>query len=237
MSMYQIQKMQNESLLKSTQNTRDLGGYSNLEGKVTKYHSLIRSDYPEYPCKEDIDFLKSYGITTVIDVRGLEEVSKRPSGLSNVDGFEYYNFPVDEGSGVPESKEEVPFSYMRIAEAAEMPNVFRCMANVESGVIYNCTAGKDRTGVISAILLLHAGISDDNIIQNYTLTKEYIREKLNWFRENVPEIDIDIITPYNEYMEEFLRLFRSKFDSTIEYFKNLGLTEGEIKRLRNKLLD
>ena len=56
---------------------------------------------------------------------------------------------------------------MGIAKAKVMPEVFKCIANAKTGVMFNCTAGKDRTGVVAAILLLHAGVDDKDIIDNY----------------------------------------------------------------------
>jgi len=106
-------------------------------------------------------------------------IIRKPSGFADIEGFVYYNFQIDEGSGVPESYEEVPASYMKIAEAKAMPDVFRCIANAPEGVMFNCTAGKDRTRVISAILLCHVGVSDKDIIKNYVLTKEYGKENQN----------------------------------------------------------
>lgn len=118
-----------------------------------------------------------------------------------------------------------------------MANIFRCIANAGTGVLYSCSAGKDRTGVVSAILLMHAGVSDEDIIQNYVITKEHIRGRLDYIRENVPEINIDIATPCEEYMMEFLRLFRERFGDTVGYFEYLGLKGEEIKRIGDKLFD
>ena len=87
-------------------------------------------------------------------MRGQKDVDRKPSGFADRNDFVYYNFQIIEGSGVPESVETVPISYMSIARAKEIPNVFKCIANAKTGVMFNCTAGKDRTGVVSAILLL-----------------------------------------------------------------------------------
>lgn len=223
------------SLLKTTQNTRDLGGYRTKAGTLTKEQVVLRSDIQNYPSEEDYSYLKKHGITTIIDMRGAKDVARKPSGFAEKEGFEYYNFQIDEGSGVPESVEAVPKSYMDIASAKALPEVFRCIANAKSGVMFNCTAGKDRTGVVSAILLLHAGVSDKDIIENYVLTKEYGRERLELIHKNFPEVNMNIVTPCEKFMEEFLRLFREKYADTSTYFRKLGLNEDEIKSLRDKL--
>ena len=223
------------SLLKTTQNTRDLGGYRTKNGTFTKEEVLLRSDVQYYPGEEDYNYLKNHGITTIIDMRGAKDVAKKPSGFAGKEGFEYYNFQIDEGSGVPESMAAVPKRYMDIASAKAMSRVFSCIANAQSGVMFNCTAGKDRTGVVSAILLLHAGVSDIDIIDNYVLTKEYGRERLEMVHKNFPEVDMNIVTPCEMFMEEFLRLFRAEYGDTYTYFRKLGLNGDEIKALRDKL--
>ena len=225
-----------ESLLETTQNTRELGGYVIRDGLATKRNSLWRSDVQNYPSEKDLALLKKRGITTILDLRGDKDLARKPSGFANVEGFTYINCPIIEGSGIPESVEKVPVSYLAIAQAEHMPKVFRTIANAESGVMFNCTAGKDRTGVVSAILLLHAGVSDADIIENYVLTKEYGRERLELVHKNFPEVDMNIVTPREWFMEKFLRLFREKFGTTERYFERLGFEAEEIERIRKKLV-
>lgn len=223
------------SLLRTTQNTRDLGGYRTKEGIFTIYESILRSDIQNFPDEEDFEYLKSKRITTIIDMRGQKDVDRKPSGFAGRNDFEYCNFQISEGSGVPESVDVVPQSYMHIAKAQAMTDVFRCISNAKTGVMFNCTAGKDRTGVVSAILLLHVGVSDKDIIDNYVLTKEYGKERLELVHKNFPEIDMNIITPCEMFMEEFLRLFREEYGNTNTYFRSLGLNEEEIQAIRDKL--
>lgn len=223
------------SLLNTTQNTRDLGGYITRSGKQTRYDSILRSDVQNYPSEEDFEYLKSKNITTIIDMRGQKDVDRKPSGFAGRSDFAYYNFQIDEGSGVPESVEAVPISYMNIVKAKAMPEVFKCIANAKTGVMFNCTAGKDRTGVVAAILLLHVGVCDEDIIENYVLTKEYGKERLELVHKNFPEIDMNIITPCEKFMKEFLRLFREEYGDTGTYFKSIGLHDSEIHALKEKL--
>lgn len=223
------------SLLKTTQNTRDLGGYRTKAGTLTKEESILRSDVQNYPSEEDFEYLKTREITTIIDMRGQKDVDRKPSGFAGKADFTYFNFRISEGSGVPASMEAVPNSYIEIASAQAMPDVFRCIANAASGVMFNCTAGKDRTGVVSAILLLHAGVKDKDIIENYVLTREYGRERLELVHKNFPEIDMNIVTPCEMFMEEFLRLFRERYGDTEKYFRAIGLNDVEIRAIREKL--
>lgn len=224
------------SLLKTTQNTRDLGGYRTKSGALTRYESLIRSDVQNDPSEEDYDYLRTHGITTIIDLRGASDVAQKPSGFAGKEGFTYYNFQIEEGSGVPKSTDLVPQSYLAIASAKAISGVFRCIAAAKTGVMFHCTAGKDRTGVVAAILLLHAGVSDKDIIENYVLTKEYGKKRLELVHKNFPEIDMTIVTPCEMFMGEFLKLFRKTYGDTDRYFRKIGLCDEEIWRIQRKLV-
>lgn len=224
-----------KSLLETTQNTRDLGGYNTSDGDITKKFSIIRSDEQLNASEQDISFLIAHKITTVIDLRTADDVHNKPSSLACVSGLNYYNYPIVEGSAVPNSAEEVPSSYMKIVASPSMKNVFECIANALNGVIFNCSAGKDRSGVVSAILLLHAGVADDDIVENYVLTKYYLRKKLDYIRENT-DLDMNIVTPCEDYMRKFLKKFRDEFGNTEIYFTRLGLSQKDITKVRAKLL-
>lgn len=171
-----------KSLLKSTQNTRDLGGYNTSDGDITKKFSLIRSDEQLNASKQDSSFLFAHKITTVIDLRTADDVLNKPN------------------------------SYLKIAVSPGMKNVFECIANAPNGVIFNCSAGKDRSGVVSAILLLHAGVADDDIVENYVLTKHYIRKKLDYLRKNT-DLNMNIVTPCEDYMRKFLKNFVTNLET------------------------
>lgn len=169
-------------------------------------------------------------------MRKKQETDRKPSGFVNKEGISYYNFEVEQGSSAPKTEEEVPKEYINIACAKAMTDVFRCISNASGGVMFNCTAGKDRTGVVAAILLCHAGVSDEDIIENYVLTKEYGKERLELVHKNFPDADMNIIKPNAKFMECFLYLFREKFGDTKNYFKEIGLSLEEVNRITGKLL-
>ena len=230
-------KKRAESLLETTLNTRELGGYRTRQGNMTKVDTLLRSDEQKQLSSRDIAYLSERQITTIIDMRTKKVTSHLPSPFANKTPFAYHNIPIEEGSGVPESMEAVPVSYMNIAGSANMRQIYRSIAQAPRGVLFHCSAGKDRTGVVSAILLLLADVRDMDIIENYMMTKECNVKRFARARQNHPDLDINIIIPREEFILRFLQLFREKYGNAENYMRSIGVLPDEIERIRGKLLD
>lgn len=224
-----------KSLLETTLNTRELGGYPTIQGTKTCYNRFLRSDEPRNPSKRDIAYLCERQITTIIDMRGKKEAAVSPSPFAGMASFEYVHVPIEEGSDFPDSVQEVPGSYMKIAGSANLCKVFRAIAHAPHGVLFHCAAGKDRTGVVSAVLLLLAGVREDDIVENYMQTKENNRKRFARFRKKFPELDIRIVIPDKSYMTLFLQMFREKYSGVENYLRLLGLSEKDVCRLKEKL--
>ncbi len=225
------------SLLETTLNTRELGGYRTRQGNMTKFHRLLRSDEQKQLSSGDIAYLSERQITTIIDMRTKKVTSHLPSPFANRTAFAYHNIPIEEGSGVPESMEAVPVSYMKIAGSANMRQVYQCIAQAPQGVLFHCSAGKDRSGVVSAILLLLADVRDKDIIENYMMTKECNVKRFALVRQNHPGLDINIIIPREEFILRFLQFFREKYGDAETYMRSIGVLPEEIEMIRGKLLD
>ncbi len=137
------------SLLQSTKNTRVL---------PTGTMRYIRSDAPENLTDKEIQWLLDNNITTIIDLRSDEELARKPCCLKEQDGFRYFHLPVTGGGDTPKSLEHLHTVYQQMIDA-KMEEIIDTIMNAESKVMYFCTAGKDRTGVVSAIILRRLGIS------------------------------------------------------------------------------
>ncbi len=196
-----------KSLLSSSYNTRELGGFKTADGSITKNNVYWRSDVPSSPQADDISRLISAHITTIIDMRTEAERVKTPNTLADMPEFEYHHFPITEGSGVPESLEAVPLSYMTIATAEYMPKVMKVLAEAEQGVLFHCTAGKDRTGVVSAIILMVCGVDRDAIVRDYVISREYNHKRLEAFLSAHPDVDRNIVLANEKSMNGFIDLF------------------------------
>lgn len=229
--------MKAASLLKTTRNTRDLGGHPAAGGRVTVPDRIWRSDRQENPDPEDIALLRSKGITTIIDMRTEEDNLTKPSFFRLLEGFTFLNYPIIEGDTIPESVEAVPGSYMNIARSENMPRILKAIADADTGVMYNCAAGKDRTGVVTAILLMLCGVSDEEITADYMLTKECNRERFELLRKRRPDLDMNIVIPRESYIRDFMDLFRERFGSVDGYFACIGLSEETKQKLLARLLD
>ena len=182
------------SLLKSTLNTRALpiGGMR-----------YIRSDAPLCLTEEEIQWLLDNDITTLVDLRSAQELERTPCPLQNVAGFTYYHIPVTGGGDTPKSMEHLHEIYRGMVDE-QMDTILETILNATSNVMYFCTAGKDRTGVVSALLLKRLGISEDTIVEDYMKSKENLMDMLIMYVENHPEVDIDIIIPQEENIRKVL---------------------------------
>lgn len=183
------------SLLKSTRNTRA------LPAGTMRY---IRSDAPINLTEEEIQWLSDHNITTIVDLRSDEEVLKKPCQLAITEGFQYYHLPVTGGGDTPKSLEHLHTVYLQMIDE-QMEIIIDTIMSAKSNVLYFCTAGKDRTGVVSAMILRRLGYDDETIIEDYMKSKDNLMDMLTAYVKDHPEVDIEIIIPHIDNMSTLLR--------------------------------
>jgi len=222
--------------LHGTDNTRDLGGYP-VPGGYTAWGRTFRSDAPVSLSAEDVATLKKLGVTTHIDLRTQEEVERRPSAVSNLPGFHYHHVDLCACMQMmPDSEEGVAVSYFEMTQQVEpMARIFRIIAGAEGGLLFHCAAGKDRTGVVAAILLMLAGAERPDLLADYILTAAYMREPIRKFLKEDPDIPTYILTPKVDFMEAFLDRFLAFHGSAERYLQTIGLSVEEIKSITQRL--
>lgn len=93
---------------------------------------------------------------------------------------------------------------------AKFRDMIEFLLKVKSNVLYFCNAGKDRTGVVSAVLLYKLGMPTEYIVDDYLKTKVNLESLLIEFARQNSKIDIDVITPHKRYIEEFLKWYINK---------------------------
>lgn len=182
------------SLLQSTWNTRLL-----REGSFR----FVRSDVPDHPTPEDIDFLLTHQVATVIDLRAPREYAARPCPLEQDGRFQYRHMPVTTGDIVPHCFEDVPNSYLDMVDG-QLERILETLWTAPTNALYFCNAGKDRTGVVSALLLRRLGASRQEIVNNYVLSAPNLKTMLEDFVAKRPELKLEVVTPRAWTMEQFL---------------------------------
>lgn len=164
----------------------------------------VRSDAPENLTDKEVQWLLDNNITTIVDLRSEEESVKKPCCLKEQDGFTYFHLPVTGGGDTPKSLEHLYTVYRQMMDE-KMDKIIDTIMNAESNVMFFCTAGKDRTGVVSALILKRLGFSDKVIIDDYMESKDNLMDMLTAYVSTHPEVDIEIIIPHRKNMELLLK--------------------------------
>ncbi len=220
-----------------TMNTRDLGGYSTLDGKMIIDYRFIRSDAVNQLTATEVQFLLDHGITTSIDLRTPRVATKYRSSLSEDPRFSYHLIPIVEGTDVPLDEAKVPELYMSmLAHHDTFLDIFKTIAHAPGGIIYNCSAGKDRTGMVTFLLLDLINVPREIIASDYALSSTLIESKIETIRKFDPNFPTFLGYSKREYIDSFFVLFDLTYGATKKYLRTIGLSEAEINTITSKLL-
>ena len=228
-------------------NCRELGGMPLAGGKTFRKGLFLRSGSPEWLNEEQIQVVKDYGVRTVIDLRGIEELKGTGNPFEKDPDVKFYNFPLLNGDPNNDEDKTLEFItthtlgdyYVIIGEEMGdiLAEIMRVLLNTDGLILFHCAHGKDRTGVVAAILYLLTGASREDIITNYAISYEYIKDFLAPIMSKMPENIRHILRSDAHNMVTFLDYVDSKWNGDIA---NLllanGLTSGEIEALREKCI-
>jgi protein-tyrosine phosphatase len=246
--------------LDGTLNFRDLGGYAAADGRTVRWESVFRSDGLGRLTDADHDRVAELGVVTICDLRSDIELETEPSRLP-ADGFRVVHAPLDpfrEGQKTLDQKirdgdidhvtnDDVVDLYLQMAEdhADSIGQVLAVVADREAhAVVFHCAAGKDRTGMLAAMLLDLLGVDDEQILFDYMLTNRYRTEhrleelKVELAKQGL-ELDPfrELFVPQQKTMERTLAVLRDRYGS-IEGFVTGpgGLEPDTIADLQDLLL-
>ena len=234
--------------LEKTYNTRDLGGFPGKNEQTTAYRRFVRSDAPSTISDKDLAALIAYPVQTVIDLRGEGETESEPSRLARQPGVDYHNISIIDFSGNGWENSALQeamgksmgdfYIYMLEYKKENLARVFKTIAEAapDSCTFFNCTHGKDRTGIVAAILLMLAGVSHADIIDSYKLSYDYLRPIIDPIISSLPAHMQHVLRSDEENMVLFLEYFTDKYnDNAAEYLLSIGLSPEEITALENRL--
>jgi protein-tyrosine phosphatase len=222
-------------------NFRDLGGYPTRGGGRLAWRRLFRADGLTRLNEDDCAALTELGLATVIDLRTASEVKDRGRFPTETVSVEYHHLPLTDS--IP-GTEEVPdwgeadyvtarYAHLLKEGRSSIARAIRLLAADGSlPAVFHCSAGKDRTGVLAAIVLGGLGVPDDVIVDDYALSAigtsrlmQALREEYADAVEEVEKYATAILRVLPEAMAGFIDYVKSEhggFDSLIE---QLAVTE------------
>ena len=180
--------------LEGALNWRDLGGYPTADGQVTRWGCVYRSDGLDQLTDADLTLVAELGIKLVVDFRVDREVDESPSRLPDHPELRRQRLPIGgdevEGRSILETiragdlktytAQEMAIGYERLLEESALnfgEVIIHAADRANHPMVFHCTAGKDRTGLMAMLLLGALGVSDDDIVLDYELTTHYRSNK------------------------------------------------------------
>lgn len=227
--------------LQGTSNTRDLGGYP-CAGGVTRWRAFVRSDRPDSLTAEDLAFLKAYGVANAVDLRGDTECQRRPSRLDEAAGFTLLHVPISDQIHDIDYEGDLPGSmsglYIELLDnvGADIARVFRFFAGATGGCLFNCTVGKDRTGVVAMLLLSLAGVADADIVADYMMTEVYMRSFIGDHMAE-QEIPLYVLRSKPDSMWRALEHLNGTWGGAEKYLLGVGLSADELATIKARLVE
>lgn len=244
-------------------NVRDLGGYRTADGRSTRWQTLYRADGINRAGDADLERLLGLGLRTVIDLRTPAEVDERGrfpfersaavSVTSSSEPMSYHHLPVIRDTWAAwetdQDVDPVEFLVLRYLEmldegAPALAAALGVLADASNlPAVFHCAAGKDRTGVLAAIVLSLVGVDDGDIAHDYGLSAAAMEALVDWVGANVPEA-LDTMTDQPAAflaappaaMLELLAEVRARHGSMERYVAAIGVDEASIVGLRVNLL-
>ena len=231
-------------------NARDLGGYETEDGRETRWGTVVRSDSPAALTEAGRAALAGYGVRTIVDLRLPDELEREPNPFAEPGdhGIAYTNVSfIDPAAAPPDAVSTLAEDYLQMLEryrqgvAEALAAIARAPA--DGAVLVHCAAGKDRTGLISALLLGLVGVPADTVAADYALTAELLRPRDEAWLEAAPpeeraerEAMLARYAPTAEVMLAVLEGLEERYGGVEPYLRSTGLSQDDLDRLRDRLV-
>ncbi len=248
---------------KKTLNFRDLGGIKTQEGRQIKWGKLYRSGKFDKVKKSEIEVMEKMKIAKVIDLRTHGEVADHPDKILSYSSIKWIHNPI---SGITyedlektkkEIKQQSPQEFdgngkmeesmLRFARDGkkDFGNIFKEILNThpDSAIVYHCTAGKDRTGLMTALLLHSLDVDQRTIEDDYLLSNYFRYEKMEKnarLGAHIFGIENESLRPIMEVRTSYLQTsydyINQEYGSIDQYLESMGIGEHEKNELKKRFL-
>ncbi len=236
-------------------NVRDLGGLPTTEGRLVRAGRVFRADSPALLTEADKSVVTSLQVVQVIDLRSGPEADEgtwavhpdmRRTVFEIIDPAKHPHPSND--VALPDLTDHEAFAQRYVRRLDEGGTRLAAAAqaltrSVDEGVIFHCSAGKDRTGLLAAFVLTALGVDREHVIADYGASDEPMQRKFAFHRSN-PEtmtFDLEQVPPLMlqapaPVMRRLLDLADARWGGIVARFQACGFSDQDLAELRGKLL-
>ncbi len=236
-------------------NLRDLGGTPVAGGTIAHGFAIRSDDLTTIPA-ETAEQLVAGGLTAVIDLRSRGEVLATGRGTLMDHAVMYHHVPfmadISAAGALKLEPGKMPnmadfYPAMFESAAAQIVAALAVMAHAPGAVAFHCAAGRDRTGVLAASLLLALGAEDEVIVADYERTHPNTGAIMERTRPNLRQVmlaagyDLDAAAKFavqdpgaDDAMRVTLRTLRERHEDPLAPLRAAGLGDGLVGRLRER---
>ncbi len=237
--------------VRGAHNLRDLGGYTTAQGTEIPWRHFLRADCLHRLEEGEASRLHFEGLRQVVDLRTPTEVMEAPSQFAAHPGVDFVNLPLFGSLSPAElAKGDAPDGHPLLSfyvtaietRGAAICEILGRISEVREGaVLFNCTAGKDRTGIIAALLLGIAGVAPRDIITDYAMTEQLIPDLVAEFlaasraRGGDVQAYARLLESPASTMAGFLSYIDATYGSVMGYIDHIELPLDAAARLQTRL--
>lgn len=245
--------------LEAVHNFRDLGGYPSsfggtARGSVTRWNALYRADGLHRLTEGDIDVLRARGLRTVVDLRSHRELEEHGTFPHHRYEVAFTHFPVidttwqiEDLSAAGSDHDFLVWAYTAMLAEGDVRFAAAFEQLAQPGAlpaVFHCAAGKDRTGILAALVLGSLGVQRDYIVGDYGLTAAGMERMREWAQREFPEAATRMAdTPsafllaLPEAMDEVLGELIAAHGSIREYVRTIGVSDAAVAALAAAFLE
>ena len=235
--------------LQGASNFRDLGGYPTRDGRRTRWRQIFRSNHLGHLTDTDIAMVRSLGVRTAFDFRGLQE---RAAALCGMQEVNVRSLPI-EPTVVAALRARLASGALTAHDALEIMResyrnyvrhnthcfraLFEQLLSADGGIVIHCTAGKDRTGFACALILHALDVPEEIIAEDYLLTNRHYRRDLSASPDLPDEVRAAIGRVDARFLAAAFEAIRELHGDIDGYLRDgLGLGASERQALRARYL-
>lgn len=235
-------------------NFRDLGGYPVPGGRVTRWGRLFRSDTLHELTPGDVAMLRSMGLATIIDLRTARELELTGRGPLGDLPIAYRHLSViGEGGEAGEAVaapapagEDLAERYLWYLDTGgkALVDALTMVAGPDSlPLVFHCAAGKDRTGVLAALVLEMLGVAPEAIVADYAITAERMELIMGRYRSDpnfagrISTVPSSRFSVEGDTMARFIDGLHSRFGGARSWALAAGLSPDALDRMEELLVE